>query len=154
GRSMSDDTDHPDDALFIREGLELFHPIREMEQEPGMSASHLADFFDCRGPNFNCLTACAASSQAIGEATELIRRGDADVMISGGAHSMIHPMGITGFIKLTALSTRNDPPQKASRPFDLGRDGFIIGEGAGVVILEELEHARKRGARIYGEVAG
>jgi 3-oxoacyl-[acyl-carrier-protein] synthase II len=154
GKSTAEDQDHPDDAIFIREGMERFHPLREMEQEPGMSASHLADLFDCRGPNLNCLTACAASSQAIGEATEIIRRGDADVMISGGAHSMIHPMGVTGFIKLTALSTRNDPPQKASRPFDRDRDGFIIGEGAGVVILEELEHAKKRGARIYGEVAG
>jgi 3-oxoacyl-[acyl-carrier-protein] synthase II len=154
GMSTVSDTSHPDDAVFIREGMTRFHPLREMEQEPGMTASHIADHFDCRGPNFNCLTACAASSQAIGEATEIIRRGDADVMISGGAHSMIHPMGVTGFIKLTALSTRNDPPQKASRPFDRDRDGFIIGEGAGVVILEELEHAKKRGAKIYGEIAG
>ena len=154
GRSTAEDADHPNDAKFIHDGLTTFHALREMEQEPGMSASHLADLFDCRGPNLNCLTACAASSQAIGEATEIIRRGDADVMISGGAHSMIHPMGVTGFIKLTALSPSNDPPHKASRPFDRDRNGFIIGEGAGVVILEELEHAKRRGAKIYGEVAG
>jgi 3-oxoacyl-[acyl-carrier-protein] synthase II len=96
----------------------------------------------------------AASSQAIGEATELIRHGDADVMLSGGAHSMIHPFGVTGFNLLTALSTRNDDPRRASRPFDKTRDGFVIGEGAGMLVLEQLEHARARGARIYAEVTG
>jgi 3-oxoacyl-[acyl-carrier-protein] synthase II len=100
------------------------------------------------------LTACAASSQAIGEATEIIRRGDADLMLSGGTHSMIHPFGVMGFNRLTALSTRNDEPTRASRPFDRDRDGFILGEGAGMLVLEELEHARRRGATIYGEVAG
>ena len=85
--------------------------------------------FNAQGPNANCLTACAASSQAIGEATEIIRRGDADVMLSGGAHSMIHPFGVTGFNLLTALSTSNDEPTKASRPFDRLRDGFVLGEG-------------------------
>jgi 3-oxoacyl-[acyl-carrier-protein] synthase II len=106
------------------------------------------------GVNANCLTACAASSQAIGEATELIRRGEADVMLSGGTHSMIHPFGVTGFNLLTALSTRNGEPTRASRPFDRDRDGFILGEGAGMLMLEELEHARRRGARIYGELIG
>src|SRR5439155_11638348 len=106
------------------------------------------------GPNYNCLTACAASSQAIGEATELIRYGDADLMLAGGSHSMIHPFGVTGFNRLTALSQRNDAPQKASRPFDLNRDGFVLGEGSGMLILEELEHARKRGATIHAEVTG
>ena len=100
----------------------------------------------------NCLTACAASSQAIGEAIEIIRRGDADVMLSGGTHSMIHPFGVTGFNLLTALSTRNDEPTKASRPFDRDRDGFVLGEGAGMVVLEELEHAKARGAKIHGEL--
>ena len=107
-----------------------------------------------RGPNANCLTACAASSQAIGEAFELIRRGSADVILSGGTHSMIHPFGVTGFILLTALSTRNDEPTRASRPFDRDRDGFILGEGAGMLVLEELEHAKASGARIHGEVVG
>jgi 3-oxoacyl-[acyl-carrier-protein] synthase II len=100
------------------------------------------------------LTACAASSQAIGEATELIRQGDADVMISGGSHSMIHPFGVTGFNLLTALSQENEHPKKASKPFDLNRGGFVLGEGAGMMILEDLEHAKKRGARIYAEMTG
>jgi 3-oxoacyl-[acyl-carrier-protein] synthase II len=100
------------------------------------------------------LTACAASSQAIGEAVEIIRRGEADVMLSGGAHSMIHPFGLTGFNLLTALSTRNDDPTKASRPFDRLRDGFVLGEGAAMVVLEDLERAKKRGAHIWGEVLG
>jgi 3-oxoacyl-[acyl-carrier-protein] synthase II len=110
--------------------------------------------FDAQGPNLNCLTACAASSQAIGEATELVRRGDADVMLSGGTHSMIHPFGVTGFNLLTALSTRNDEPARASRPFDNERDGFVLGEGAAMVVLEELEHAKRRGAKIHGELLG
>jgi 3-oxoacyl-[acyl-carrier-protein] synthase II len=143
-----------DTAAFTRQGLGTLHPIHEAEQEPGTPAGHLASVFGARGPNANCLTACAASSQAIGEAVEIIRRGDADVILSGGTHSMIHPFGVTGFNLLTALSTRNDEPTKASRPFDRDRDGFILGEGAGMVILEELDHARRRGAEIYGEVVG
>lgn len=128
--------------------------MREIEQEPNMALPHLAILTGARGPAFNCLTACAASAQAIGEATEILRRGDADVMISGGAHSMIHPLGVTGFIRLTALSVANDNPPAASRPFDLHRGGFVLGEGAGVVILETLEHATKRGATILAEVVG
>ena len=146
--------DKLDIAKFTKAGLETLHPVVELEQEPNMPAGHLASMFDAQGPNANCLTACAASSQAIGEAVEIIRRGDADVMLSGGTHSMIHPFGVTGFNLLTALSTRNDEPTKASRPFDRDRDGFVLGEGAAMVILEELEHARKRGAKIYGEVLG
>ena len=139
---------------FTRLGLERLDPQTEMEQEPNMPAGHLASLFNAQGPNLNCLTACAASSQAIGEATELIRRGDADLMLSGGAHSMIHPFGVTGFNLLTALSTHNEDPQGASRPFDKNRDGFVLGEGAGMLILEELDHARSRGAQIYGEILG
>ncbi len=139
---------------FTKGGLEKMHPQEELEQEPNMPAGHLASLFNLQGPNFNCLTACAASSQAIGEAAEIIRRGDADAMLSGGAHSMIHPFGVTGFNLLTALSTRNDNPQGASRPFDKDRDGFVLGEGAGMLILEELEHAKARGANIYGEIIG
>ena len=107
-----------------------------------------------RGPGFNTLTACAASTQAIGEATSLIRRGDADVMISGGAHSMIHPFGVTGFNRLTALSTRNDDCMTASRPFDRTRDGFVLGEGAGILILEEYEHAEDARRKILAEIVG
>jgi 3-oxoacyl-[acyl-carrier-protein] synthase II len=139
---------------FARKGLELLHPIAELEQEPNMPAGHLASLFDAQGPNVNCLTACAASSQAIGEAVEIIRRGEADAMLAGGTHTMIHPFGVTGFNLLTALSTRNDEPTKASRPFDRNRDGFVLGEGAGMVVLEALEHARARGAAIYGEMVG
>src|SRR3954452_1942 len=139
---------------FTRHGLHDLHSIAEAEQEPGTPAAHLANVFGAKGPNSNCLTACAASSQAIGEPCEMIRHDCADVILSGGTHSMIHPFGLTGFILLTALSTRNDEPARASRPFDRDRDGFILGEGAGMLILEELEHARARGAKIYGEVAG
>ena len=139
---------------FTRRGVRDLHAIHEAEQEPGTPSGHLAALFGARGPNANCLTACAASSQAIGEAVEIIRRGDADAMISGGTHSMIHPFGVTGFNLLTALSTRNDEPTRASRPFDRDRDGFILGEGSGMLILEELEHAKARGAQIFGEVAG
>jgi 3-oxoacyl-[acyl-carrier-protein] synthase II len=139
---------------FATKGLETLHPVAELEQEPNMPAGHLASLFGAEGPNVNCLTACAASSQAIGEAAEIIRRGEADLMLSGGTHTMIHPFGVTGFNLLTALSTRNDEPAKASRPFDRLRDGFVLGEGAGMVILEELEHAKARGAKIHGELAG
>jgi len=128
--------------------------ITEAEQDPNMAAGHIAHLFGIEGPNFNTLTACAASTQAIGEATNLIRRGDADVMISGGCHSMIHPFGVTGFNLLTALSTRNDSCLTASRPFDRTRDGFVLGEGAGMLILEELSHAKARGANILCEVRG
>ncbi|MDB5351038.1 MAG: beta-ketoacyl-acyl-carrier-protein synthase [Planctomycetota bacterium] len=141
-------------AEFTREGLRSLHPTQEAEQEPGTPAGHLAALFGARGPNANCLTACAASAQALGEATDLVRRGDADVMLSGGTHSMIHPFGVTGFNLLTALSTRNDEPHRASRPFDRDRDGFILGEGAGMLVIEEYEHARRRGATIHGEIAG
>jgi 3-oxoacyl-[acyl-carrier-protein] synthase II len=127
---------------------------RELEQEPNMPGAHLGQLFKLRGPSFSCLTACAASTQAIGEAMEMIRHDDADVMIAGGTHSMIHPLGVTGFNRLTALSERNDHPQQASRPFDKDRDGFVLAEGAGVIILEELEVARRRGSNILAEIIG
>ena len=146
--------DQLDLAAFTRKGLEILHPLAELEQEPNMPAGHLAGLFGAQGPNVNCLTACAASSQAIGEATEMIRWGDADVMLSGGTHSMIHPFGVTGFNLLTALSVHNHEPTKASRPFDLNRDGFVLGEGAAMLVLEELEHAKARGAQILGEIVG
>lgn len=133
---------------------ERLDAAREFEQDPNMAAGHIACAFGLEGPTFNTLTACAASTQAIGEATNLIRRGDADAVISGGTHSMIHPFGVTGFNRLTALSTRNDACISASRPFDRTRDGFVIGEGAGMLILEEYEHARQRGARILCEITG
>ena len=129
-------------------------PMCELEQEPNMPAAHIALLTGARGPTRSCLTACAASTQAVGEATMLIRKGDADIMIAGGAHSMIHPLGLMGFNRLTALSTRNDSPQTASRPFSATRDGFILGEGAAIVILESLSSAKKRGVEILAEVIG
>jgi 3-oxoacyl-[acyl-carrier-protein] synthase II len=107
-----------------------------------------------QGPNFAPVSACATSAHAVGEAWRLIREGDADVFIAGGSEAAIVPLGIGGFAAMKALSTRNDDPTRASRPWDKDRDGFVMGEGAGVVIVEELEHAKKRGAKIYGEVAG
>ena len=145
-----------DAVKWAQVAMERMRPIIELEQEPNMPLSHLALLTGARGPALNCLTACAASTQAIGEAAEILRRGDADVMIGGGAHSMIHPFGVTGFNRLTALSTFNENPRCASRPFDAHRGGFVLGEGAGMVILETLEHALARGAkdRILAEVAG
>jgi len=129
-------------------------PMRELEQEPNMPAAHIAMLTGARGPTRSCLTACAASTQAAGEAMMLIRKGDADVMISGGAHSMIHLLGLTGFNRLTALSTRNDSPETASRPFSASRDGFVLGEGAAILIIESLTSAKKRGVEILAEVIG
>jgi 3-oxoacyl-[acyl-carrier-protein] synthase II len=127
---------------------------RELEQEPNMVAAHVAMLTGARGPARSCLTACAASTQAVGEAMMLIRRGYADAMIAGGAHSMVHPLGVTGFNRLTALSTRNDSPKTASRPFCASRDGFVIGEGAAIVTLESLRSARRRGVRVLAELVG
>ena len=141
-------------AEFTRTGLDRLNPVVELEQEPNMPVGHIASLFNAQGPNANCLTACAASNQAVGEATEIIRRGEADVMLSGGTHSMIHPFGVTGFNLLTALSTNNDNPQGASRPFDRLRDGFVLGEGSAMVVLEEYERAKARGAHIWGEIVG
>ena len=141
-------------AEYIRTVKPILNAAREAQMEMNTTAGHCAEEFELLGPNFACLTACAASAQAIGEAAEMIRLGDADLMLAGGSHSMIHPFGVTGFNRLTALSTRNDDPKKASRPFDLNRDGFVLGEGAGILVLEELDHARARGATIYAELSG
>jgi 3-oxoacyl-[acyl-carrier-protein] synthase II len=119
-----------------------------------LAAGQVSIRFGARGPNSATCTACSASAHAIGDAFEIIRRDDADVMIAGGSEAAITPMGIGGFGALRALSTRNDEPARASRPFDKDRDGFVVGEGAGVLILEELEGAKRRGARIYAELVG
>ena len=119
-----------------------------------LAAGQVSIRFGARGPNLATCTACTASAHAVGEATEIIKRGDADVMIAGGSEASITPMGIGGFAAMRALSTRNDEPQRASRPFDKDRDGFVCGEGSGILILEELEFARARGANIYAEIAG
>jgi 3-oxoacyl-[acyl-carrier-protein] synthase II len=119
-----------------------------------LAAGQVSIRFGAKGPNSATCTACSASAHAIGDAYEIIRRSDADVMIAGGSEAAITPMGVGGFGALRALSTRNDEPAKASRPFDKDRDGFVVGEGAGVLILEELGRAQKRGAKIYAELVG
>jgi 3-oxoacyl-[acyl-carrier-protein] synthase II len=119
-----------------------------------LAAGQVSIRYGAKGPNSATCTACSASAHAIGDALEVIRRDDADVMIAGGSEAAITPMGVGGFAAMRALSTRNDEPERASRPFDVDRDGFIMGEGSGVVILEELEFARRRGASIYAELVG
>jgi len=119
-----------------------------------LAAGQVSIRFGAKGPNSATCTACSASAHAIGDAAEIIRRGTADVMIAGGSESAITPMGVGGFAAMRALSTRNDEPERASRPFDRERDGFVMGEGSGVVILEELEHARRRGVPILAELVG
>jgi 3-oxoacyl-[acyl-carrier-protein] synthase II len=119
-----------------------------------LAAGHVSIRYHARGPNEATCTACTSSAHSIGDAFKIIARCDADVMIAGGTEAAITPMGVGGFAAMRALSTRNDDPEKASRPWDSGRDGFVIGEGAGILVLEELEFARRRGARIMAEVMG
>jgi 3-oxoacyl-[acyl-carrier-protein] synthase II len=121
---------------------------------PNSAAAHISIMVGARGPNLAVTTACAAGSHALGEAAEIIRRGQADVMIAGGSEAGIVPLAMAGFENMGALSSRNDEPQRASRPFDANRDGFVMGEGAGIVMLERLDLARARGAPIYGELIG
>lgn len=119
-----------------------------------LAGGHVSMKYGAKGPNSAVATACATGSHSIGDAFKIIQRGDADAMIAGGTESVITPLGIGGFNAMKALSTRNDEPEKASRPFDVDRDGFVMGEGAGIMVLESLEHARSRGARIYAEIVG
>ncbi|HEX9367237.1 MAG TPA: beta-ketoacyl-ACP synthase II [Vicinamibacterales bacterium] len=119
-----------------------------------LAAGQVSIRFNARGPNLATCTACTASAHAIGESFEIIRRGDADIMIAGGSEAAITPMGVGGFAAMRALSTRNDDPSHASRPFDKDRDGFVMGEGSGICILETLDSARRRGAAIYAELVG
>ncbi len=121
---------------------------------PNAASAVIAITYGLRGPNICVASACATGAHAIGEAAEMIRRGDAAVMICGGSEAAVHPLAISGFANMGALSARNDDPARASRPFDAGRDGFVLGEGAGVMVLESLEHARARGVRIYAELVG
>lgn len=121
---------------------------------PNMGAGQISIFFGTKGPNLSLSTACAAGTHAVGEAFRAITDGDCDAALTGGSEGVICPMAFGGFHAMKALSTRNDEPEKASRPFDKDRDGFIIGEGGGILLLEELEHAKRRGAKIYAEMAG
>jgi 3-oxoacyl-[acyl-carrier-protein] synthase II len=119
-----------------------------------MAAGLISMEFGFAGPNFSVVTACATSNNCIGEAWRLIRDDEADVILAGGSEAACVPLGMSGFAAMRALSTRNDEPERASRPFDKDRDGFVLGEGAGVVVVEELEHAKKRGANILAELTG
>ncbi len=148
----------PDGSLqlerFMQESHQTGRADDELVMEPGAAAACIAGQFDAQGPHGNFTVACVSSSKAIGEAAEAIRDGTADVMFCGGAHSMIHPFGMTGFHRLSTMSTRNDDPQRATRPFDRGRDGFVMGEGGAILVLESLDHARRRGAEIWAEFTG
>jgi 3-oxoacyl-[acyl-carrier-protein] synthase II len=169
---MIDESNAPDVGVFIGSGIGGFQTI-EREHSAllaggprkispffipsaiiNLASGQVSIRFGAKGPNLATCTACSASAHAIGESFEIIRRGDAEAMIAGGSEAAITPMSLGGFAALRALSTRNDNPRGASRPFDRDRDGFIIGEGAGVLILEELEFARRRGAHVYAEVVG
>jgi 3-oxoacyl-[acyl-carrier-protein] synthase II len=159
-------------GVFIASGIGGFQTIEREHQELmkggprrispffipasiiNLAAGQVSIRFNARGPNLATCTACTASAHAIGEAFEIIRRGDADIMIAGGSEAAITPMGVGGFAAMRALSTRNDEPARASRPFDKDRDGFVMGEGAGICILEALESATRRGVAIYAELVG
>ncbi len=153
-KGWDDDSSEMDWSKWAKVAFGQMTPMIELEQEPNMPAAHVAMMTGARGRTRSCLTACAASTQAVGEAAMLVRSGKAEIMITGGAHSMIHPLGVMGFSRLTALSTRNDSPETASRPFSATRDGFVLGEGGAIVILESLTSAKKRGAKILAELIG
>ncbi len=140
--------------VLIEKGPQRVSPFLVPMLITDIVSAHVAIKYGFSGPNLSISTACATGNHAIGEASKIIQRGDAEVMVAGGAEAAITPLGLAGFCSMRALSTRNEEPAKASRPFDRERDGFVIGEGAGVVVLEELERARKRGAHILGEIIG
>ena len=139
---------------LIEKGPDRINPLFMPMMIPNMGAAQVSLELGTKGPLSATCTACAAGSDAIGDAARLIRRGDADVMFAGGSEAPISPVGVAGFAAVRALSLRNDDPAGASRPFDAGRDGFVIGEGAGCLVLESLEHAQARGAHIYAELVG
>ena len=140
--------------VLLEKGPKRVSPFFIPMMIANMGSGQVSITLGAKGPNTTQVTACATGSHSIGDSFRLIQRGDADVMVCGGAEATIRPTGMAGFCSMRAMSTRNDEPEKASRPFDTGRDGFVMGEGAGVLILESLEHAQKRGAHIYAEVIG
>ncbi|WP_227766712.1 beta-ketoacyl-ACP synthase II [Zhaonella formicivorans] len=141
-------------AVLIEKGPGRVSPFFVPMMIGNMAAGQISINLGLRGPNYTIVNACASSTNSIGEAFKLIQRGDADLVLTGGAEASVTPMSVAGFCAMKAMSTRNDEPTKACRPFDSQRDGFVLGEGAGVLVLEDLEHARKRGATIYAEIVG
>lgn len=140
--------------ILLEKGPKRVSPFFIPMMIANMASGQMSINLGAKGPNTTQVTACATGTHSIGDSYRLIQRGDADVMICGGAEATIRPTGMAGFCAMRAMSTRNDEPEKASRPFDTGRDGFVMGEGAGVLVIESLEHALKRGAKIYAEVLG
>lgn len=141
-------------SILLERGPKKVSPFMIPMMISNMASGLISMEFGFQGPNMAIVTACATANHSIGEAWRMIRSDDADLFLAGGSEASIIPLGLSGFGAMRALSTRNDEPQKASRPFDVDRDGFVMGEGAGVVVLEEMEHARKRGAPIYCELVG
>src|SRR3984885_6491510 len=142
------------DEQLILKGPSRVSPFMIPMMISNMAAGLISMEFGFAGPNFSVVTACATSNNCVGEAWRLLRDDEADIILAGGREAAVVPLGMSGFAAMKALSTRNDEPQRASRPFDKDRDGFVMGEGAGTVILEELEHAKKRGAHILAELTG
>jgi 3-oxoacyl-[acyl-carrier-protein] synthase II len=151
GGIQSFETEH---GKYIEKGPRRVSPYFVPQMISDIAAGQVSIRYNLRGPNYATVSACATASHAIGDAVRLIKYGDADIMVTGGSEAPITRMALAGFCSMKALSSRNDDPGGASRPFDKERDGFVMGEGAGIVVLEELEHARKRGAKIYGEIRG
>lgn len=141
-------------TLLMEKGPRRVSPFFIPMMIANMASGQISMITGAKGPNTAAVSACATGTHSIGDSFKMIQRGDADVMICGGAEATIRPIGMAGFCSMRAMSTRNDEPEKASRPFDVDRDGFVMGEGSGVLILESLEHAKARGARIYAEVIG
>ena len=141
-------------AEYMNRGARRITPFFVPASISNMVAGHVSMRFGFKGPNLAIVTACTTGLHSIGQAARMIEYGDADVVVAGGAESTVSPLGVGGFASMRALSTRNDDPEAASRPWDKGRDGFVLGEGAGILVLEEYEHAKARGAKIYAEVAG
>ncbi|MGB8854378.1 MAG: beta-ketoacyl-ACP synthase II [Pirellulales bacterium] len=139
---------------LLHKGIDKVSPFTIPKLMVNSASGHVSSIYGIKGPNFAVATACASAANSIGDALRAIQYGDADVMVTGGSEAALTPIGLAGFQNMRALSFRSDAPQQASRPFDVDRDGFVLAEGAGVVVIEELEHARKRGARIYGELKG